>query len=121
MKLPREPFSWDGGEDEPIPLDDEGLAVLAAAESHVRSAQDALAREDTEPALIDLGHVGTQMPESVPVIGVSSRALRVSLLALACAVAFAHGWRQGAAQAAPPPCESGHCMFDVAPEGSTKE
>ena len=112
MKLPREPYSWDGGaEEEPVSLTEDGLAVLAAAESHVRSAQDALARQDTEPALIDLG-------ESAPAPGrlpISGRAARLTLVAVACMVAFGHGWHHGAAQATPARCESAHCRLDIAP------
>lgn len=117
MKLPREPFSWDGGEDEdPVPVTEDGLAVLAAAESHVRTAQYALAREDTDPAVIDLREPDpsalAEPPGRLPIGG---RALRLALLAVVCMAAFAHGWQHGAAQASPARCESTHCGPDLAP------
>lgn len=111
MKLPREPFSWDGcGEEEPVPLTEDGQAVLAAAEAHVRSAQDALAREDTDPAVIDL-----REPPSRGRLLAAGRSMRVALVVLVCTLAFAHGWQQGAAQASPLRCESTHCGSDLAP------
>lgn len=116
MKLPREPFSWDGSEDEePVPVTEDGLAVLAAAESHVRSAQDALARQDTDPAVIDLRESDPLTAEPPGRLPVGGRALRLTLVALVCSLAFAHGWQQGAAQASPPRCESAHCGPDLAP------
>lgn len=129
MSLPREPFSWDG-DDVPVPLDDAALdfprsgeteEVLVVAESVVRDAQDAIARQDTDPTLT--------IPEPVPAepaIEASSRppwslrertprAVKAALLALGCALAFAHGWSVGAtAEAGEPPatCDAHHCSQD---------
>lgn len=133
MRLPREPFSWDEGEgEEPIFLDDpsakmnpEALgeaAVVAAAESHVREAQEALARQDTDPYSVE-----GSAPNGAPAVRslrlrrqTLARSLRACLIAVLCAMAFAHGWSRGSAQAAAS-CEPSHCTSDSAPEGSTKE
>ena len=116
MKLPREPFSWDGGEEEePIPVTEDGLAVLAAAESHVRAAQEALGRQDTDPAVIDLREPDLLVAEPPSPVPVGGRALRLALVVVACTVAFTHGWQHGAAQANPPRCESTHCGSNLAP------
>jgi hypothetical protein len=134
VKLPREPFSWDGADDEePIsmsdlspvthgePVDDDE-AVLAAAESHVLSAQEALTREETDPALLlptELERRSRSGGEGP--ISLLGRAVRVCLVAALCVAAFMHGWSQGSAQAAAPSCDPDHCVIDSGPEGSTKE
>ena len=121
MRLPREPFSWDGDGEEPVSLNEPGGDADASgelineAEAVVREAQDAIAREDTDPYLTIPHHV-VPPPPSTPGQGrtgsplmhrVSRRTLAI-LLTSSCVLAFAHGWSVGSAHAAPP-CDSPHC------------
>ena len=125
MSLPREPFSWDG-DDVPVPLDDAGLDfpgcggaedVLVVAESVVNDAQDAIARQDTDPTLTlpepDLTEPAYESPSSVPRSRPRfPRALKATLLAVGCALAFVHGWSVGAPAEAGEPastCDAHHC------------
>lgn len=126
MSLPREPFSWEGDDDIPIPLDDAGLdvpesregeEVLVVAESVVRDAQDAIARQDTDPTLTLPDPVPEVLAAAVPhsprrFPAPAPRAVKAALLAAGCAVAFAHGWSVGATAAAgepPSTCDANHC------------
>lgn len=128
VSLPREPFSWEGENDLPVPLDgstpDEAEVVspdtLSAAETVVRVAQQAIAREDTDPT--------TVMPvlhKGVAPRGVSQLMVRVArrpsprslglLTAVGCALAFVHGWSVGARAAerpSPQSCVAHHCQVD---------
>lgn len=127
MSLPREPFSWDGDDDVPVPLDDAGFdhpqpreaeEIVVVAESVVRDAQDAIARQDTDPTLTlpdpeepatDVALAPSRFRARV------TRVLKASLLAAGCALAFAHGWSVGAtAVAGEPPatCDANHCSQD---------
>ncbi|MEA2433948.1 MAG: hypothetical protein QOG54_1405 [Actinomycetota bacterium] len=98
MKLPREPFAWDGQDDQPVPLvEGEPLDPAAQAESYVRAAQAAIAEEKTDPFL-NLGDLLATSAKS-PALGSAPRThfrRRVGALLLGCAVAFAHGWHAGA-------------------------
>ena len=120
MRLPREPFSWDGDGEEPVslnPVGDAGAAgeLINEAESVVRGAQDAIAREDTDPYMtipVDVvppppsppGPGRTPLPLTLRV----SRRTLALLVSGSCVLAFAHGWTVGSASAAPP-CDSAHC------------
>lgn len=111
VSLPREPFSWEGENDLPVPLDgstpNEAEVVspdtLSAAETVVRVAQQAIAREDTDPTTVmPVLHKGVA-PRGVSQLMVRVRVARRPsprslglLTALGCALAFAHGWSVGA-------------------------
>ncbi len=125
MRLPREPFSWDGDDDLPVPLDGLGSSdspeptpageVLAVAESVVRDAQEAISRQDTDPNVILAEHARGRPRSNEPRARERfqprlSRAHRAALLSLGCALAFAHGWGVGAtADASPSSCDRHHC------------
>ena len=121
MRLPREPFSWDGDGDEPVSLNgpvgdaDASGELINEAEAVVREAQDAMAREDTDPYMT-IPHDVVPPPPSAPGQGrtgsrlmhrVSRRTLAL-LLTGSCVLAFAHGWTVGSAHAATP-CDPAHC------------
>jgi hypothetical protein len=126
MSLPREPFSWSGDEDRPIPLDGSThdqpdlpvSQILSEAETVVRDAQEAIGRQDTAPTItipvsgsdhLADGSVRTRSRPSL-----SRRSLAVTLT-LGCALAFLHGWSVGASATEHPParsCDAHHCPVD---------
>jgi hypothetical protein len=124
MSLPREPFDWTGPEDEPISLDatplesvrSEGAeSVLVEAEDVVRGAQEAIARQDTDPS-VTLPSPSTLLrveSRSGLIGGSISRRSLAFLLTASCGLAFAHGWTTGAS-ARPDPhsqsCDASHCQ-----------
>lgn len=124
MSLPREPFDWTGPDDEPISLDatsfehpqSEGTErVLVEAEGVVRSAQEAIARQDTDPSVTIPSPSTVLRVESrsgLMVRSISRRSLAF-LLTASCGIAFAHGWTTGAS-ARPNPhsqsCDGRHCQ-----------
>ena len=129
MSLPREPFSWEGEDDRPVPLEggipDEVRVVspdiLSEAETVVRAAQQEMAREDTDPTIeipLDSGvmtpeTVGPRIVKALPTSR-SPRGLTV-LTAIGCVLAFIHGWSAGAKAAGRPPpnsCVAHHCQVD---------
>lgn len=97
MRLPRQPYSWDEGDDHPIPADLLGDSVeasdepIARAEMVVREAQDAIAREDTDPAI----PVARQLVVDAS-FDRDSRLPKRALVAVGCVLAFSHGWITGA-------------------------
>ena len=129
MSLPREPFSWDGENDQPVPLeseiDDEARVaspdILSEAETVVRAAEQQIAREDTDPTIeipFDKGVVppGTVGPQIATGVASSRFSKGLTLLTAAgCVVAFTHGWSAGAKAAGRPPpksCGAHHCQVD---------
>lgn len=126
MNLPREPFSWDGDDDRPVPPDDlwsgqDSWKASDEAELIVRDAQAAIAREDTDP------NISTPKPErgpeadfrvslrQDPLQAINWRRVRRSLVAVACLLAFAHGWATGASEHRGFPsgaCGVNHCPPD---------
>lgn len=131
MTLPREPFDWDGPEDEPIFLEvlpsesapSEGWPKIPdEAERLGRSAQAALARQGTDPSITIPSPPPAFQPETAGGLiarSLSRRTLAL-LLTMSCGLAFAHGWTTGAI-ARPNPhshsCDAGHCQ----PNKSSKE
>jgi hypothetical protein len=128
MSLPREPFSWERGGDIPVPLgaatpnDSEPLVsaeILNDAETVVRSAEEAMSRQDTDPAItfpVFPAHGSTQRAGSAypdaRFIGLLSRRTLTAILAMGCTLAFAHGWSVGAKAVEPSPsasCDANHC------------
>ena len=119
MKLPRQPFSWDG-DDRPVPLGGQFTSpgqdpdVVQEAEAVVRGAQDDLAREETDPymslpalaedsalpTIVDSGR--SQSPGRVV-----SRRVLAAFLSAACVAGFSHGWASAAQADA---CGRGHCL-----------
>lgn len=120
MSLPKQPFSWDDDRDEtPIPLgENDGdevvgmtAAVVEEAEVVVREAQDAIARQDTDP-VIPLSLLASGTKEFAARLsaagrrdlhsssGTRRRPLKAVTVVAACAIAFAHGWHQGSVAAA---------------------
>jgi hypothetical protein len=129
MSLPREPFSWEGNNEQPVPLDRSGpndakpMApdILSEAETVVRAAQQAIGREDTQPTITipvpDRGVITSIVSRRFP--GRTDGARSLSALALVttagCAVAFLHGWSVGANTAEGAPsrsCVPHHCPVD---------
>lgn len=118
MRLPRQPYSWDEGDNRPVPpehLEDpsevRGEGPIASAEMVVREAQDAIAREDTDPAIPQAVRTTTdgRLEELRP--------RRIALVAAGCVLAFFHGWVTGS-----PPGPSGHtnsCGMDACDSVST--
>lgn len=120
MSAPREPFDWSGSGDEPIPLDARSLesprsdgseSVLVEAEEVVRSAQEAIARQDTDPS----NALQPSLESRVRLAATRSLSLRTLalLLTMSCGLAFAHGWTTGAkGRPRPQPhlCDAGHCQ-----------
>ena len=119
MTLPKEPFAWDEEPDEaPVPLvggtgesaGDEAVhppaAIVEEAEVVVREGQDAIAREETDPA-IPLSLLATHAapfaasPTHAEASVVSRSRLKKIAVIAACAMAFAHGWHQGSRRAEP--------------------
>lgn len=122
MSLPREPFTWDG-DDDPISLDaarsEDGTLILGDAETLVRDGQDEVAREDTEKVVVasSSGEKSTlPVPRAVPALTLPTpRVALPLLLALACALAFLHGWSTGATASGLAPssrCDAPHCEID---------
>jgi hypothetical protein len=128
MSLPSEPFSLEGGDDIPVPLDaatpDDPEPLLSAeilndAETVVRNAREAISRQDTDPAItlpVIPAHGLTQRAGSpYPLArfnGLLSRRTLTAILAMGCALAFAHGWSVGAKAVEPSPavsCDANHC------------
>ena len=133
MTLPREPFSWDGDEDLPVPLDaptpnepERAVSpqIVSEAESVVLDAQAAIGRQVTDPTITipvsvlasdDLGDqpgATNSMPRSAR--SVSRRSLSIALT-VGCAFAFLHGWSVGATAAEHPhasSCDTHHCPVD---------
>ena len=133
MTLPREPFSWDGDEELPVPLDaptpnDPERAVspqiLTEAETLVREAQAAIGREVTDPAIsipdpaVASGDVGEESERTLSMtrsVRPLSRRSLLTALSVACALAFLHGWSVGATAAEPRhtiSCVAHHCPVD---------
>lgn len=133
MTLPREPFSWDGAEDLPVPLDaptpDEpecaaSPQILSEAETLVREAQEAIGRQVTDPTIsipapaVACGDVGEESERSLSmtraVRSLSRRSLAIALT-VGCAFAFLHGWSVGATAAEhshASSCDTHHCPVD---------
>lgn len=124
MSLPREPFDWTGPDDEPISLDamsfehpqSEGTErVLVEAEGVVRSAQEAIARQDTDPSVtIPAPSTVLRVESRSGLMGgpISRRSLAV-LLTAGCGLAFAHGWTTGVSASLKPrpqSCDASHCQ-----------
>jgi hypothetical protein len=128
MNLPREPFSWDGDGDLPVPLGPSTpelpvtAQILSEAETVVRDAQAAIGRQDTDPTVTiparssdGLGP-GSRRIDLITKFArpLSRRSLAVTLT-VGCALAFLHGWSVGARAAEPPPansCDAHHCQAD---------
>ena len=121
MTLPREPFSWEGDDDLPVPLGssthDGGEApvspdVLSEAETLVRVPQQ------TVPGPVLDGGVTPRDSRTRLMVSIirplSPRTLGL-LMAGGCALAFVHGWSVGAQAAERPPpksCVLHHCQVD---------
>ena len=125
MRLPREPFSWDG-EDEPIPLN-EGepgdAGIVQDAEAVVREAQEDLARQDTDPYMTIPPSVETEAlsggPRTQPLPNPAARrAILAAVLSASCFIAFAHGWATGARANT---CGPTHCDDDRSIRESREE
>ena len=117
MRLPREPFSWDG-EDEPIPLNEPKAGeaeIVQDAETVVREAQEELARQDTDPYMtippaIETGGELSGGPRTRSLLKPAVRRAAVAaLLSASCLIAFTHGWATGARAGA---CGPTHCDDD---------
>ena len=125
MSLPRERYSWDGDDDVPVRLDDSGCVLepspagdtIAVAESAGRDAQEAITRQDRDPTST-LPEPLAAEPVNKPPRSVQRlrermpRAFKAAVLAVGCALAFAHGWNVGATAEAgvdPAPCDAHHC------------
>ena len=129
MKTPREPFSWEGDDDEPVSPDDllgiSGPKIVDEAETVVLEAQQAIGREDTDPFITvpELGESESRVPGLIAAVDRSiSRRRLLAGLAVVCLLAFVHGWSMGStrAQAAPSSCDSNHCSSRSA-SGEWKE
>ena len=129
MTLPREPFSWDGEDEQPVPLNpqdfDPGIteasAIVGEIKIAVGDARDASARQATDPAI---SHPVEAAKPPVNAFGgqggVGGRALRGSALVislvLGCLLAFAHGWTTGASARNDSPsgfCDAAHCPSNM--------
>jgi len=106
---PREPMWWEFDPDErPVPLFDPqdpesrsvGKGVTEEAQSIVWSAREAIAREDTDPALSFAGLTPTR-DTVLSVMGRRVGLVAAGLLAVGCMGSFALGWRQGSMAARP--------------------
>jgi hypothetical protein len=117
VNLPKEPFSWDGPDESPVPLDDELPArgdipngsspgIVEETEVLVRAAQDSIATEDTDPSIpvaaaVDSSDDAAELAETSGSrsrlrFGPGSKRIAIALvLAAACAGAFAQGWHHG--------------------------
>lgn len=116
MRTPRQPFSWDGDDESPVPPDellDLAPRIVDEAQAVVLEAQDAIAREDTDP------FIAVTAPQAAhPTIGwfpplrrpIPKKAL-IACLLMACALAFAHGWAVGSSTplATSRTCDPDHC------------
>ena len=118
MRTPREPFSWDGDDDElvspEILLGSSGPKIVNEAETFLLEAQEAIGREDTNPSITvpGLGKTGPRVPSLAAVMDRSiSRRKLLAGLAVVCLFAFVHGWsvRSASAQEASSTCVSDHC------------
>jgi hypothetical protein len=126
VTLRREPFSWDGGEEQPVPLDEwdfdpsstGSTPIVGEADIDVRAAQEAIGLGDTEPAIslpieahdptsdVALGGQVTPVGRVLP-----RKALAISLIA-GCLLAFVHGWTTGASVPGGLRCDAAHCRPD---------
>lgn len=102
MKPSREPFDWEVGDDKVVPV--EQLSGSGSAPVEEGAIPPVHLLEPVKPRVS-----GPPPPIYLPFRLVRSlshpvpRKPAVSLLALACALAFSHGWRTGA------DCDSSHC------------
>jgi hypothetical protein len=131
MSVPREPFSWDD-EDRPVPLgaptpEDPGLAsppqILSDAETVVLEAQEAIGRQDTDPA-ISIPPTRARSCLTSPSEPTAPRSFRISdprlrkslvaVLVIGCVLSFAHGWSAGAraGERSDGSCDHHHCHTD---------
>lgn len=126
MRLPREPFSWDEDGDVPVglgpptsPKPEPALSsqILSEAESVVRAAQEAIAREktnlDTSPEP-DGGVPSSQPSPRKGFVRPISRGALAIILIVACALSFLHGWSVGAKAEQLPTrsCDADPCQVD---------
>lgn len=96
MAEPRDPGAWwdfDPAE-RPVPLTPDAEAVIGEAHQTVTTAQEAIAREVTEPLLTP-----PTFTSDGDVLETSRRplALALCLLLVGCLAMFSIGWKQGAA------------------------
>lgn len=100
-------------EEQPVPLDalcgDPGLSIVGEAEEVVRAAEDAIARQTTDPFISIADLTGTPEAGTGPLHRpIPARA--ISVLVLVAAVgAFGHGFAAGAQGR----CDSAHCRQAV--------
>ena len=116
MRLPREPFSWDG-EDEPIPLSEgepSDVEIVQHAETVVREAQEEIARQDTDPFMTIPPGIerGDELSPGPRTRSLSRHAVRRAVVAAfllaSCLIAFTHGWATARADI----CGPTHCDDD---------
>ena len=125
MAVSDEP-SWPPDE-RPVPLSGHGRdgssgGIADEAEVLVRAARDAIAREDTDPyvTIAQLGAAHGSEPEPQDR---SHRSVTRVAIALACALAFAHGWATGESRvrATAGLCDSHHCHESTLSSALEKE
>ena len=115
MKTPKQPFSWDEDPNEqPVPMGQSEMGgssqhgdIAAEAEALVLQSQEAIAREDTEPSIpvVTLADPnGEVVSADLSTDSISRqnsgrvwrfRKTAAAGLAIACCLAFAHGWSYG--------------------------
>jgi hypothetical protein len=124
MSVLREPFSWEGDDDLPVPLDsadrESAPPIIKETEILVRDAEEEIAGQDADP-MITTSPPGPleSMPRArrrVPHLSQGpSRAALATCLVLACGLGFLHGWNVGAKAVkggSAASCDSHHCQTD---------
>lgn len=126
MRLAREPFSWEGIDDLPVPLPNPGGAAddeappprFHEAATAMRHPEEPVRLEERETSLsatqglqeVTVGRGTSWESLRGPLWCPLPIRLRAVLVAAGCVIAFAHGWGTAAHSKSPPgKCDLDHC------------